>query len=92
MLDNHDEFDAGLLRLADEAKRLLAPETELIKGMGAQALINRQIVNVLMGPAHTINQTNVIAVSALLPAYVHRAVGGEPTASGQNQNSGIRGA
>ena len=36
VLDNHDEFDAGLLRLADEAKRLLARETELINRMRAR--------------------------------------------------------
>ena len=47
VLDNHDEFDAGLLRLADEAKRLLARETELINRMRAQGLMNRRIVNVL---------------------------------------------
>ena len=47
VLDNHDEFDAGLLRLADEAKRLLARETELINRMRARVLMNRRIVNVL---------------------------------------------
>ncbi len=47
VLDNYGEFDAELLRLADEAKKLLAPETDLISRMRARVLTNRRIVNLL---------------------------------------------
>jgi hypothetical protein len=47
LLDNYDEFEAELLKLAEEAKRILSAKTKLIDRMRPRVLLNRRIVNVL---------------------------------------------
>jgi hypothetical protein len=47
LLDNYEEFEAELLRLADDGKRILSPETALMDRMQARIILNRRIVNVL---------------------------------------------
>jgi hypothetical protein len=47
LLDNYHEFEAELLKLADEGKRILSPETPLTHRMRARIRLNRRIVNVL---------------------------------------------
>ena len=47
LLDNYEEFEAELVRLADDGKRILSPATALMDRMQARMILNRRIVNVL---------------------------------------------